>query len=57
MSNYNVDFESLLVPIDKTMGDTKLYQKHIPIAFCVDGFTVNPITYLGKDSKKLEKRS
>ena len=29
------DFESFLKPIDKTHGETKLYQKHIPCAFCI----------------------
>lgn len=44
------DFESFLVPIDKMSGQTRLYQEHVPSAFClyvvshVDGFSMDPIT-------------
>ena len=43
------DFESFLKPIDKVCGETKLYQKHVPSAFClyvvsrVEGFSMDPI--------------
>ena len=43
------DFESFLKPIDKMCGETKLYQKHVPSAFClyvvsrVEGFSMDPI--------------
>ena len=53
------DFESLLVPVDKTLGDTKLYQKHIPVAFSlyvvsrVKGFSMRAFNYLGKDTEKV----
>ena len=53
------DFESLLVPIDKTSGDTKLYQKHVPVAFSlvvvprVEGFSMKAINYVGKDAEKV----
>ena len=46
------DFESFLEPIDETHGDTKLYQRHVPSAFClyvvsrVEGFSMDPITYV-----------
>ena len=52
------DFESLLAPIDKTLGDTKLYQKHVPVAFSlyvvsrVEGFSMIAINYVGKMQKK-----
>ena len=29
------DFESFLTPIDKMSGKTKLYQQHVPSAFCL----------------------
>ena len=53
-----VDFESLLIPIDDTSGHTKLYQKHVPVAFCIyvvsriEGFSMKPITYLGEGAAK-----
>ena len=46
------DFESFLTPIDKMSGKTKLYQQHVPSAFCiyvvsrVPGFSMDPIIYL-----------
>ena len=49
------DFESFLKPINKTLGETKLYQQHIPSAFClyvasrVEGFSMDPITYVKQD--------
>ena len=42
------DFESCLTPIDKMSGKTKLYQQHMPSAFCtyvvsrVGGFSMEP---------------
>ena len=50
------DLESFLKPIDKTHGDTKLYQ-HVPSAFClyvvscVKGFFMDPITYVKRDER------
>ena len=49
------DFESFLKPINKTLGETKLYQQHIPSAFClyvvsrVEGFSMDPITCVKQD--------
>ena len=46
------DFESFLETTDITHGKTKLFQKHIPSAFCfyvvscVKGFSMDPVTYL-----------
>ena len=46
------DFESLLETTDKTHGKTKLFQKHVPSAFCfyvvsrVSGFEMSPVTYV-----------
>ena len=46
------DKESFLKPIDKMSGKTKLYQQHVPSAFCiyvvsrVEGFSMDPITYV-----------
>ena len=46
------DKESFLKPIDKMSGQTKLYQQHVPSAFCiyvasrVEGFSMDPITYV-----------
>ena len=48
------DFESFLEPIDKKHGETKLYQRHVPSAFCfyvvsrVEGFSMDPITYVSQ---------
>ena len=61
------DFESFLEPIEKTSGNTKLYQKHVPFCFCFYmvsrvGSTpcVGPITCAGENAgqvfvEKLEK--
>ena len=49
------DFESFLEPIDKKHGETRLYQRHVPSAFCfyvvsrVEGFSMDPITYVSQD--------
>ena len=46
-------------PIDKTHGETKLYQKHIPSAFFiyiishVDGFSMDLITYVGENAAEV----
>ena len=53
------DFESFLEPIDKTHGKTKLYQPHVPSAFClyvvsrVDGFSMDPITYVRSGNENI----
>ena len=58
------DFESFLEPIDETHGDTKLYQRHVPSAFClyvvsrVEGFSMDPITYVRRgEDEKVDKYS
>ena len=53
------DFESFLETIDRNHGVTKLYQRHVPSAFCfyvvsrVEGFHMDPVTYMsqGEDDK------
>ena len=46
------DFESFTKPIDEKSGKTKLYQKHVPSAFCfyvvsrVEGFSMDPVSYV-----------
>ena len=46
------DFESFLKTIDEKHGETKLYQRHDPSAFCfyvvyrVEGFSMDPIVYV-----------
>ena len=46
------DLESFLKAIDKMSGKTKLYQQHVPSAFCiyvdsiVEGFSMDPIIYV-----------
>ena len=48
------DFESFLEPIDRKHGETKLYQRHVPLAFCfyvvsrVEGFHMDPVTYVSQ---------
>ena len=48
------DFESFLEPIDRKHGKTKLYQRHVPSAFCfyvvsrVEGFSMDPATYVSQ---------
>lgn len=55
------DFESFLLPIDKVSGKTKLYQKHIPSAFCiyvvsrVSGFSMDPIIYIKQGDENVDK--
>ena len=56
------DFESFLKPINKTHGDTKLYQEHVLSAFClyvvsrVEGFSMDPVTYVKQDeTDKVDK--
>lgn len=55
------DFESILNPIDKKSGQTKLYQQHIPSAFClyvvsrVSGFSMDPITYVKQGDEDVSK--
>ena len=64
------DFESFLEPMDRKHGETKLYRRHVPSAFCfhvvsrVEGFSIDPVTYVsqGQDDqvdrvfvKKLEE--
>ena len=49
------DTESILKHIDETRGKTKLSQRHVMSAFClypvscVEGFSMEPITYVAKD--------
>ena len=49
------DTESILKPISEMRGKTKLYQRHVMSAFClypvsrVEGFSMDPITYVAKD--------
>ena len=53
------DFESFLEPIDRKHGETKLYQRHVPSAFCfyvvssMKGFSMDPVTYVsqGEDDR------
>ena len=53
------DFESFLKPMDEMRGKTKLYQQHVPSAFCfyvvsrVEGFSMDPVTYVcqGEDDQ------
>ena len=55
----HADFESFLEPISETYGDTKLYQRHVPSAFCmyvvsrIEGFSMDPTTYVrrGEDDR------
>ena len=55
------DFESFLEPTDKTHGKTKLYQQHVPSAFClyvvsrVSGFEMEPITYVRNGNENVAK--
>ena len=48
------DFESFVEPIDRKHGETKLYQRHVPSAFCfyvvsrVKGFSMDPVTYVSQ---------
>ena len=55
------DFESFLSPINKTSGKTKLYQKHIPSAFCtyvvshVAGFSMDPVVYVKQGDEDVDK--
>ena len=55
------DFESFLIPIDKTSGNTKLYQQHVPSAFCmyvvsrVPGFSVDPVIYVKQGDEDVDK--
>ena len=55
------DFESFLDQGDKVCGKTILIQKHIPLAFCiyvvsrVDGFSMDPITYVSQDGEDVAK--
>ena len=55
------DFESFLTPIDKMSGKTKLYQQHVPSAFCmyvvsrVEGFSMDPITYVRQGDEHVDK--
>ena len=48
------DFESFLEPMDRKYGKTKLYQRHVPSAFCfyvvsrVEGFFMDPVTYVSQ---------
>ena len=48
------DFESFLEPMDRKHGETKLYQRHVPSAFCfyvvsrVEGFSMDPVTYVSQ---------
>ena len=49
------DFESFLKPTDEMRGKAKLYQRHVPSAFCfyvvsrVEGFSMDPIIYVGQN--------
>ena len=55
------DFESFLTPINKMSGRTKLYQKHVPSAFCiyivsrVPGFSMDLITYVKQGDEDVSK--
>ena len=48
------DFESFLEPIDRKHGETKLYPRHVPSAFCfyvvsrVEGFSMGSVTYVSQ---------
>ena len=48
------NIESFLEPIDRKHGETKLYQRHVPSAFCfyvvshVEGFFMDPVTYVSQ---------
>ena len=48
------DFENFLEPIERKHGETMLYQRHVPSAFCfyvvsrVEGFSVDPVTYVSQ---------
>ena len=48
------DFESFLEPMDRKHGATKLYQRHVPSAFCfyvvsrVEGFYLDPVAYVSQ---------
>ena len=49
------DTESILKPIDEMCGKTRLNQRHVMSAFClypvfrIEGFSMDPITYVAKD--------
>ena len=49
--------ESFPPPIDKTHGKTKSYQRYVMSAFClydvsrVEGFSMDPVTYVMKDER------
>ena len=55
------DFESILEKTDKTHGKTKLYQRHVPSAFCfyvvsrVPGFEMKPVTYVKQGDEDVAK--
>ena len=55
------DFESILEKTDKTHGKTKLYQRHVPSAFCfyvvsrVPGFEIKPVTYVKQGDEDVAK--
>ena len=55
------DFESILEPIDKTEGKTKLYERHVPSAFCfyvvsrVSGFEMDPVSYVKRGEEDVAK--
>ena len=55
------DFESILETINKTSGKTKLYQRHVPSAFCfyvvsrVPGFEMKPVTYVKQGDEDVAK--
>ena len=49
------DFESFLKSINETHGETDLYERHVPSAFCfyvvsrVEGFSMDAVTYVMED--------
>ena len=55
------DFESILEPMCDTKGKTKLYQRHVPSAFCfyvvsrVPEFEMDPITYVKQGDEDVAK--
>ena len=55
------DFESILEPMYDTKGNTKLYQRHVPSAFCfyvasrIPGFEMAPVTYVKKGDEDVAK--
>ena len=55
------DFESFLETTNVTHGKTKLFQKHVPSAFCfyivsrVEGFSMDPFTYVKQGNEDVSE--